>query len=1285
MPATQSKSVNSLSPGRSKSRTSPGSRTTADDNGYPITNTKFTRNIVIAQHNVNKKPAFVENLTLHEEVDVWLIQEPPSTIPTNLPNFQLIHYPTNLPHLTNLKPLALTVIRSNIKFKLIDYSPYHVHIKLPEPNINLINIYLSPTRPPLNYLGLFQSFLLNRKLILCGDLNAHHTELGDINDKRGTDIFNLIQSSSSTILNDKSIKTYSGVTSPDWSISSNHLLNRCHWSIAEDAINSDHSLIKISISTNTAIPTCPIQFVHFPTFYNKVLPLKPDQITDVSTLPQVISDAAKQSIKHKPETTRVGYWDSSLQDLKNSIQKLRSKLPSLYGPSLLSAKTTLNDLHRKYKQQLKEKRTKDFLNLLKENNLSKIQQKLLKRKKVATPITSLTLNNETVTDQLKINDILINSFFPPRNIEPLSIPQPCPQSPSPLSTREIQLAIKFIKNVTPGYDRLNAHAIKIWFKISPDILTFLFKSLFNQSLFPPSLGLTVIYPIPKTNDIHPDPSQLRPIGVRPILCKTYEYIINFRLKHHLASNGLFPKYQYGFTPGKSCEDLLHDITHLLANSLTATRQCILISVDVKGAFSNITHQSVIASMIRLNFPSQLTTLIAHFLTNCQMTILDDDGNPTTKKQLTYGCPQGSGLSPTVFNLSLDNALIHLFPFLHTLKLDVDIFTYADDISLLFSFDPSVRTSLINSEINATLSKLQTCLSLSGLEISPTKTRALAFTTPIRNDYLTLNVNDLPINLVKNLTLLGFTLDHHLNHSSHVLRKIIECQNTLPKLKNILSINTRIKHQTKLRLIESHLYSKLYYASNIWLNEHISTKVKNKLVSLQASVSKTIHSLPTHTSNYKSIALLNQPPLLSLCRKNANIKKYKYSHPDISLNFDTPNSPILTLPPSSYDNILFGPNILSQQDLLKLTADYFIFTDGSLYPTAKSASSALVILDSSHNVTTQQSWSLPIYASVYQAEYTAINQALKAIDDLPSNTNVIRILSDSQSVLSSLKSLNPKNSSTHQITESLLSLPTHLTVIFHWCKAHADIYGNNLVDKLANETALYPSSPDILPLPAPSNILRLYESHLTISKAQIEYSKHLQPNSLLFQLLPTYNHPNLSLLGHSPSTMKIITESTSHLAKLKKLSLSLTDRCPCSYDDIPIPQTIFHILTECPLFLENKSLRKSWLSLGLPTQPADSPLHHPNFPVFITNNSKLILNLLHDVNKYSRNFFDEFTLQLPHLTNWLIEQRKAETKSDTENVLHDHSYSPMPLKRSTLHMQIKQIEQDHAYIKKPRRF
>lgn len=1231
----------------------------------------------------------MDNVLTYDHVDIWLIQEPSTQLPDLHPNYTFIYNQCA----SNSAPTfrTLTIIKTDINHRIIDISDNLIHLLLPEPKLHIVNLYWSPAHIPSSrftsgYYDIIQNTLLNNNLIFGADLNAHHHSLGDNDDQRGKKIADLIFSSSCAAINDISIKTCRSVTTPDWTITSKNLVKLCKWSTLYDLIESDHKLITITINLSLRKSPVVSTFVHLPTFFKKILPIKIDDISDISTLPQSISQAAISSTRPTNTKKKLSYWNSALQDHQDSIKKLRSKIlgGNFTGQSLKEAQETLNNLNKRYKKLLRKCKTDEFINTIKDVNTSNIQKKLLKTKKIYKPITALSVNNETVTDPQQISDILLNSFFPHKSLPPLILPQPCDDiSSSQLSTKEIQLAVNFIRNVAPGFDKLNAQAIKIWFNISPQLLTSLFKHLFFNGIFPLSLGLTVIYPIPKITSNIIAISNLRPIGVRPILCKTFEYILNYRLKHHMSTNDLYPAYQHGFTPGKSCNTFLSQLMNDIKAAMSSKLISFLLSIDIKGAFNNITHQSVIDSMSRLGFSCQLIHLIAQFLSNCEMTILDSQGTPTVKKRLHYGCPQGSGLSPTVFILSLDHAIYQLAQKLHSSrKPQIKLLAFADDINILFSFEPNCLSDTINHCINDTLSKLQNCLLRSGLEVSPSKSRLLPLSTAGRNLHLLLNGHS--IDPVNNLTLLGLDISTDLNFSDHVHNVITKCKRKLPHLKSLLTMQSHIKHSTKCQLIENYIYSKLYYASHIWTDCNLRTPTKTALVSLQALISKTCHSLPLCTSNYKSIALLQQPPLLLLCQERARRHRYKYYHPDLDLHFDHLMTTLPNLHPSSYDRIQTGSKIWTQNDMKNLSADFFLFTDGSRFTINLSTSAAIAVLDSNQLLYAETTWLLPHYSTVFQAETSAIVQATRLVVNLinlkPSAT-VFRILSDSLSAISALDTLNSKSPFIHQLLNSLSQLPNNISITFHWCKAHVDIKGNIRADQLANDNALNPQYSYTIPMPAPLSLLKSYEKQLTYRQATYQYNRDISPSSLLSLIAPTYNHPNLKTLGHRSSTALIVTEAGHFLSRLHKMNRVLTTRCPCSYDDIPAEQTAEHCLTNCQLVFTNKSILKSWTSLELPT-PSKSLdiqtlLTYPKFLTFIKTNSRSILSLLRKANLYSLQFHTEFQHCLPNLKKWLANLDASDARLLLPRVDNDHGHYTLKRPMASL----ENVNSEHNYCKR----
>lgn len=100
----------------------------------------------------------------------------------------------------------------------------------------------------------------------------------------------------------------------------------------------------------------------------------------------------------------------------------------------------------------------------------------------------------------------------------------------------------------------------------------------------------------------------------------------------------------------------------------------MILLDVKAAFDSVWHNALISKMINLNFPLPLTKLINSFLKNREFRV--HIGSCFSDKiSVAAGCPQGSCISPVLYNIYTSD-----FPTL----VDCNTSILADDTALICS-------------------------------------------------------------------------------------------------------------------------------------------------------------------------------------------------------------------------------------------------------------------------------------------------------------------------------------------------------------------------------------------------------------------------------------------------------------------------------------------------------------------------------------------------------------------------------------------------------------------------
>ena len=173
-----------------------------------------------------------------------------------------------------------------------------------------------------------------------------------------------------------------------------------------------------------------------------------------------------------------------------------------------------------------------------------------------------------------------------------------------------------------------------------------------------------------------------------------------------------------------------------------------------------------------------------------------------------GVPQGSILGPLLFNIYVNDLPLvpeHCAPQ-----------CYVDDTKLLMSFRLQDQSSVMD-KMNKDLLKIRNWCFDNQLLLNPDKTKLIIFgsrqmATKVEDFRLSLLGKELvPVKVVKDL---GIILDSNLTYNEHIITTVSAC------MKRLGQIN-RVKHafdqRTLTIIINSLVFSKLFYCSNVWSN------------------------------------------------------------------------------------------------------------------------------------------------------------------------------------------------------------------------------------------------------------------------------------------------------------------------------------------------------------------------------------------------------------------------------------------------------------------------------------
>ncbi len=253
-------------------------------------------------------------------------------------------------------------------------------------------------------------------------------------------------------------------------------------------------------------------------------------------------------------------------------------------------------------------------------------------------------------------ECLRKTFFPPPPQVDLSVVQGA-RYPEPLTVdeeltnEEVREAIwRPRQDKAPGVNGIPNRLLRAVYEALKGQIRHLFQACFKRGYHPSQFkkANTVVLKKPKKPD-YTTPKAYRPIALLDTLGKALETVISKKLRDCAEANSLLPDEQMGARKNRSVETALETITDAVHTvwSMGKANTASLLSLDVAGAFDNVSHERLLHNLKTKGVPDSIVQWTSSFLTD-RATSITLGRRTSVMAPAETGIPQGSPISPILF-------------------------------------------------------------------------------------------------------------------------------------------------------------------------------------------------------------------------------------------------------------------------------------------------------------------------------------------------------------------------------------------------------------------------------------------------------------------------------------------------------------------------------------------------------------------------------------------------------------------------------------------------------------
>src|SRR3989442_5486230 len=322
-----------------------------------------------------------------------------------------------------------------------------------------------------------------------------------------------------------------------------------------------------------------------------------------------------------------------------------------------------------------------------------------------------------------------------------------------------------------GHDDIPAKFLKRWAPFLAYNIMILFNFSIAINAFPSSWKMANVTAVYKKKGSRSEVENYRAISVLPVLGRLLERTVAIQLQSYCNAHNIIPIQQFGFRKFSSCELAVLAALDTWQEEVSRGNLVGTLLIDLSKDFDSISHSKLILELSSIGMDRQSLEWFKSFLSiRFQRLVVNETYSPW--QPVTKGVPQGSSLSPLLFNIFVR----HIPSFC-----DGHAFQFADDLTnSVAAADPLT----LSSKLQASYSKIKSFFDERNLTINLSKTQLMGFKPPnkhLPNDY-TITLDGLALPPSPSVLMLGVVVDHHFTMAAHILMLNKKCHGLLGVLR-----------------------------------------------------------------------------------------------------------------------------------------------------------------------------------------------------------------------------------------------------------------------------------------------------------------------------------------------------------------------------------------------------------------------------------------------------------------------------------------------------------------------